>query len=577
MGVNLSGIPSAPGLGMGHAVVLPKPDQHNPPGRISPEDAEREITRFEEATKTAVADLERIRDNLARKLGQTEAEILGAQLLMLVDPSLQESVRTKIRHGLMSAGSACLESVEEQARLLESLDDEYLAARAADVRDIGGRLLTVLAGTRQDRELLSRLNAGSVIVADDLAPSQTAALDVSKVAAIVLKCGGKTSHTAILARSLGIPAVTGVESAASAIRTGDFLLVDGNTGIVTVGPDETERSLFDQRFKAELGRKQRLTLLRDLPSITSDNRPVKLAANVGGPKDVERVKEAGAEGVGLFRTEFLFVDRSSLPSENEQYKAYSQLLGDLAPLPIVIRTLDAGGDKALPYLGLPKEDNPFLGLRAIRLCLKEKALFRIQLRALLRASIHGNLQIMFPMIASLAELRAAKHEYESVKTELVDEGFSVSPGIRVGIMIEVPSAAVQADILATECDFFSIGTNDLVQYTMACDRGNPSVSYLNDPFQPAVLRLIARTIQEGHRKGIPVGMCGEMAGLPAAIPLLVGMGIDEISMAPASVPTAKEIVRNLDSRNAAEIWNKAKSMTSPSEIRSYLEGLTQAQ
>ncbi len=577
MGVNLSGIPSAPGLGMGHAVVLPKPDQHNPPGRISPEDAEREITRFEEATKTAVADLERIRDNLARKLGQTEAEILGAQLLMLVDPSLQESVRTKIRHGLMSAGSACLESVEEQARLLESLDDEYLAARAADVRDIGGRLLTVLAGTRQDRELLSRLNAGSVIVADDLAPSQTAALDVSKVAAIVLKCGGKTSHTAILARSLGIPAVTGVESAASAIRTGDFLLVDGNTGIVTVGPDETERSLFDQRFKAELGRKQRLTLLRDLPSITSDNRPVKLAANVGGPKDVERVKEAGAEGVGLFRTEFLFVDRSSLPSENEQYKAYSQLLGDLAPLPIVIRTLDAGGDKALPYLGLPKEDNPFLGLRAIRLCLKEKALFRIQLRALLRASIHGNLQIVFPMIASLAELRAAKHEYESVKTELVDEGFSVSPGIRVGIMIEVPSAAVQADILATECDFFSIGTNDLVQYTMACDRGNPSVSYLNDPFQPAVLRLIARTIQEGHRKGIPVGMCGEMAGLPAAIPLLVGMGIDEISMAPASVPTAKEIVRNLDSRNAAEIWNKAKSMTSPSEIRSYLEGLTQAQ
>ncbi len=571
----LVGTPAAPGLCMGHAVVVTNLDCQNHGRSIASDEIEAELERFEAATRAADLSLQEIQQSVSQKLGQAEAEIIEAQRLMLQDPSFTELVRTKIGDKLISAEQACKEAVEEQAQILERLDDEYLAARALDMRDVGNRLLLQLTGVQGLQENLKQAAEGSVIVADDLAPSQTAGLDADKVVGILLDRGGKTSHTAILSRSMGIPAVVGLGSATGVIKTGDLLLVDGESGTVIVEPDTREVSIFTERLSADTERKQKLDRLRALPSVTTDGRPIEVAANIEGPKDIERVKQAGAEGVGLFRTEFLYVDRSSPPSEDEQYESYRQVLGSLSPLPVVIRTLDAGGDKALPYLGLSAEDNPFLGLRAIRLCLKEKAVFRTQLRALLRASHHGNLRIMFPMISTLLELTEAKKEYECVRAELEAEGVPISPHIQIGIMIEVPSAALQADVLAEECDFFSIGTNDLVQYTMASDRGNSAVSYLNSPFEPAVLRLIDRTIREGHRKNIWVGMCGEMAGMPEAIPLLAGMNIDKLSMAPPLIPAAKEIMRSLDHKKAATIWETVKNMTSSEDIRSYLRRIVQ--
>ena len=526
----------------------------------------------------ASRDLERIQKDVAAKVGQEESEIFGAQAMMVLDPQLAEMVKENITTELVSAEKAVLSAAEAQAKILESLDDEYLAARAVDMRDVGNRLVKCLMGVQGDSGLPRSLDDGSIIVAHDLAPSDTAALDVHKVAAIILDKGGKTSHTAILARSLGIPAVVGLQNATSSIQTGDMLLVDGDSGGVTVNPTDDEYSAFKERLDAQAKKKGQLSRLKDLPSVTKDGRKVELAANIGGDDEIEMVKNAGAEGVGLFRTEFMFIQVTEMLTEEEQFQVYKKVLSELSPRPVVIRTLDAGSDKELPYLNMPKEENPFLGLRAIRLCLQEREkIFRPHLRALLRASVYGKLRIMFPMIASLQELREAKAELEKVKAELLAEGIPVSEDLQVGIMVEIPSAAICADVLAPECDFFSIGTNDLVQYTMACDRGNAAISYLSDFFYPGVLRLIARTIEEGHKHGIWVGMCGEMAGSPAAIPVLVGMGIDELSMATGSVPQAKAIIRNLDTAKAKEVWERVKGMSSNTEIRAYLEGLVAGQ
>ncbi len=575
MSLQFEGIPAAPGLCKGKAVVLTQEKIEWAGRDIGAAGVDNEISRFARAVEIAVTQLKDLSRQVASTLGEAEAEIIGAQSLMASDPGLAEDVTNRISQELVSAENAVQDACEEQAKMLEGLGDEYLAARAADMRDVGRRILAILTGATDRAALVGNLEPDTVIVADDLAPSETAAIDVANIAGIVLDGGGRTSHTAILARSMGIPAVMGLGNATGSITSGDLVLVDGNQGHVLVNPEPGQLSKFSEAINLEAIRKRELSLLKNLPGVTADGHHVELASNIGGAKEVSLVQDSGSDGVGLFRTEFLFIDRNSAPSEDEQFEIYKEVLSELAPKPIVIRTLDAGGDKDIPYLGIPAEANPFLGLRAIRLCLQEKGLFRSQLRALLRASSFGTLRIMFPMVADIHELRVAKREYESVKAELESEGITVADNVQVGIMVEVPSAAMQADVLAAECDFFSIGTNDLVQYTMACDRGNPAVSYLSDPFYPAVLRLIARTIEEGHRKGIWVGMCGEMAGMPPAVPLLVGMGIDELSMAPASVPRAKEIIRNLSYEEAKGIWHKVRKMIDRAEIRSYLEGLVE--
>jgi phosphotransferase system enzyme I (PtsI) len=558
---------------MGYAVLIQAALELDRAGRsISASEIGSEIARVSRAVDAASKELANIQIEAEAKVGIEEAAIFGAQILMLSDPGLLEAIRAAIENDLVSAERAVVVAGEEQARILEGLDDAYLASRAMDVRDVAKRLVRCLLGVT-NRGIPGDLKEDSIMVADDLLPSETVMIDATKVVGIVLDKGGATSHTAILARSLGIPAVVGTGNATAMIKQGDALCVDGETGEVKINPDVAEQRQYGAKVEAWLESTRSLSLLKDLPAITVDGRHIELAANIGGIKDAEEAKKAGAEGVGLFRTEFLFIDRGSTPSEDEQFEVYRDVLSTLAPRPVVIRTLDAGGDKDIPYLDLPKEENPFLGLRAIRLCLREKGLFRTQLRALLRASVYGNPRIMFPMIASLAELREAKGEYQAARNALIEEGVPVANTIQVGIMIEVPSAAMDADILAPECDFFSIGTNDLVQYTMACDRGNSAIAYLSDPFYPAVLRLIHRTIEEGHKQGIWVGMCGEMAGMPHAVPLLVGMGIDELSMAANSVPRAKQIVRGLDYASAQRIWGNLKGLSTNTEIKNYLKTL----
>lgn len=569
----LTGIPASPGLSMGHAVLIRAGADTEKAGRsIDSAEIDAQVARAQEAIKVASAELLELGQQAEAKVGKNEAAIFSAQSLMLSDPDLQEAIERLIEENLVPAERAALDASEAQAHLLEGLDDPYMAARATDLRDIGRRLVRVLLGLH-GRGIPRDLPDNSVIVADDLAPSETVLLDAGKVVGIVLDKGGATSHTAILARSLGIPAVVGTGSATSTIADGETLVVVGDKGEVLIDPGDAERTVFNDGITAFRKRKHDLLLLKDLPSVTRDGRRIEIAANTGGVKDAAEARKVGAEGSGLFRTEFLFIDRPSMPSEEEQYAVYKQMLLELAPRPVVIRTLDAGGDKDIGYLDLPKEENPFLGLRAIRLCLKERSIFRTQLRALLRASVYGNLRIMFPMVANVVELREAKKEYEAARRELIAEGIPMAEHIEVGIMVEIPSAAVDADILAKECDFFSIGTNDLVQYTMACDRGNAAIGYLSDPFYPAVLRLIRRTIEEGHKCGIWVGMCGEMAGMPLAVPLLVGMGIDELSVAVGSVLKVKEIVRNLHFQDASAIRDRIEGMGTKEEVKEYLASL----
>jgi len=570
----LTGIGAAPGIAVGKAVLVRTFDLESVEvlrKTISKEDSKAETKRYRDALTVAADELEGLERDVKSRLGEDKAAIFAAHRLMLEDPTLGDAIEAKISENLFTAERACLEACEEQARMLETMDDPYFAARATDMRDIGKRLVRCLLGIG-DKSSLKSIPEGSIVVADDLAPSDTASLETDKIAGIVLDKGGRTSHTAILARSLGIPAVAATRNATLVISQGDVLILDGDKGEVRINPDETTLGAFTEKVRKLRDEKKRLDMLKDFPAVTRDGKHLELAANIGNVTDVPMVLNAGADGVGLFRTEFLFLDRATVPTEEEQFEAYKEVLSKLSPQPIVVRTLDIGGDKEIPYLGLGKEENPFLGLRAIRLCLKKKDLFRTQLRALLRAASYGNLKIMFPMISNLNELKEAKEEVLKVKEELESLGVKV-PDFEIGIMVEIPSAAIDADILARECDFFSIGTNDLVQYTIAVDRGNAEVAYLSDPFHPAVLRLIARTIEEGHKRGIWVGMCGEMAGMPLAAPLLLGMGIDELSMAAGSVLKIKDLLRRLDYECCKAVWNKVKDMSTREEIKEYLRSV----
>lgn len=565
----LKGIAASQGIAIGKALVIKetKPEIN----RKTVDNVDKEKEKFRAAVNKAQIELEKIRDIAEKKLGADKAQIFEAHIMMLQDPELTGTVELKIDTENENADFALKETIDMFASIFDSMEDEYMRERGADIKDVGRRVLNILLGI--ENTSLSEIDEECIIVSRDLTPSDTAQMDKGYVLGFATEIGGRTSHSAIMARTLEIPAVVGLGTVTDKITTGDLIIIDGEEGRVIINPDEVV--IREYRVKQnELSEKKReLSKLLEAESITLDNRKVELAGNIGSPENIEKVLGNGGEGVGLFRTEFLYMDNNSLPTEEEQFEAYRKALEGMGEKPVVIRTLDIGGDKKLPYLKIDEEMNPFLGYRAIRLCLDRTDIFKTQLRALYRASAYGNLKIMFPMISSLQELRNAKKVVEEVKTELIKENLPFNENVEVGIMIEVPSAAIISDVLAKEVDFFSIGTNDLIQYTTAVDRMNEKVSYLYDPLHPAVLRLIKLVIENGHREGKWVGMCGEMAGDITAIPILLGLGLDEFSMSPSSILEARRIIRSLNYEEAKAHAEKVMELGTSGEIREYLKNI----
>lgn len=566
MGESLKGIAASSGIAIGKAFLMTDPDLTVTKSTIS--NKEEEITRFHEAVNAAKLELQKIRDRAEIDLGSENAAIFDAHLLVLSDPELLGSVEGKINDEAVNAESALQETADTLIVMFEQLDNEYMRERAADIRDVTKRVIARLLGV--DIPNIGLIDEEVIIISKDLAPSDTAQLNRAFAKGFTTDMGGRTSHSAIMARSLEIPAVVGTKNATSAIKQGDLIIVDGDNGEVIINPsDDVIESYVGKRNEQEVEKKE-LSLLKNKQTITLDGIQVEVAANIGTPKDVESVLENGGEGIGLYRTEFLYMERDSLPTEEEQFQAYKQVLEQMGEKPVVVRTLDIGGDKQLPYLNLPEEMNPFLGFRAIRLCLEEQTIFRTQLRALLRASKFGNLKIMFPMIATLEEFREAKKLLLEEKEKLQQEGTLVSDHIEVGIMVEIPSTAILADQFAKEVDFFSIGTNDLIQYTMAADRMNESVAYLYQPYHPAILRLVKMVIDAAHANGKWTGMCGEMAGDSVAIPLLIGLGLDEFSMSAPSILRARNQINQLTQIDMKQLAETALSMQTSEQVKQYV-------
>ncbi|MEK5642712.1 phosphoenolpyruvate--protein phosphotransferase [Paenibacillus rhizosphaerae] len=562
----LTGVPASPGIAIAKAYRLEA--EESIPQQRKVDDPAAEQQRLRSAVDAAKADIDRIRETTLERLGPQKAEIFEAHLFLLDDPDLIDTTLDQIESDGVNAEYALYEVASSIIEALQSMDNEMLRERAADVKDITGRVISKLEG--REHSALSELSAETILIAKDLTPSDTAQLNLEFVRGFVTEIGSRTSHSAIMARSLELAAVVGTGADASAIRTGDMIILDATAGQVIVNPSEEQLLEYSAR-KAEYEEyKTRMRSYVDRPSVTADGVQVELASNIGGIDDLEKVLANGADGIGLFRTEFLYMGRSSFPSEEEQYSVYKHVLEKMNGKRVVIRTLDIGGDKELPYLQLPKEMNPFLGQRAIRLCLDKEDLFRTQLRALLRASMHGKLAIMFPMIAVLGELREAKRILAEERAKLEQEGTKVSDTLEVGIMIEIPAAAIAADVLAKEVDFFSIGTNDLIQYTMAADRMNESVAYLYQPHHPSILRLVQLVIQAANRHGKWAGMCGEMAGDSAAIPLLLGLGLYEFSMSASSVLPARELISRLSREEWAGLAEQAIGMSTQQEVLDFV-------
>lgn len=503
-------------------------------------DIDAEKAKMQKALDDSKKQLEAIKVKVEKEMGAEKAAVFEAHITLLDDPEFTGAMMSEIENNKVN-GLKAIESVTNTfVAIFESMDNEYMRERAADIKDVSKRILSNFAGKGGDAFAITENN--TVVVAHDLTPSDTAGLDRSKVIGFITNIGGRTSHAAIMARTLEIPAVLGLGDITTSVKNGDMVIVDGITGDVIINPSEevlTEYKTKKEKFQAE---QEELKKLIDVKTTTKSGRRIEVCGNIGKPEDVLGVLANGGDGVGLFRTEFLYMDRDSAPTEEEQFESYKFVLEKMEGKQVVIRTLDIGGDKTLPYLPLPEEMNPFLGYRAIRLCLDRKDIFKVQLRALLRASIYGNLAVMFPMISGLQEFEQAKEVVEECKAELKAEGKEYSENIQWGIMVEIPAAAVYADELAKHVDFFSIGTNDLIQYTLAADRMSEKVSYLYNPMHPAVLRLIKMTIDGAHKHGKWVGMCGEMAGDEAAIPTLVEYGLDEFSMSATSILNAKKIM-----------------------------------
>ncbi|MCR2820910.1 phosphoenolpyruvate--protein phosphotransferase [Lederbergia panacisoli] len=562
MSTILKGIAASSGIAIGKAYRLVEPDLSFSKTAIS--NAEDEISRFHSAINTAKADLEVIREKALAGLGEDKAAIFDAHLLVLSDPELLSSIEDKIKMDMTNSESALKETTDTFVSIFEEMDNEYMKERAADIKDVSKRVLAHLLGVKIPNPGL--IAEEVVIIAVDLTPSDTAQLNKEFVKGFTTDIGGRTSHSAIMARSMEIPAVVGTKSASRSIENGDTVIVDGLRGEVHINPTPEIINKYEDDLKNFELQKAEWALLKDEATITSDGKHVELAANIGSSQDVDNVLANGGEGVGLYRTEFLYMERNQLPTEDEQFQAYKAVLEKMEEKPVVVRTLDIGGDKQLPYLNLPEEMNPFLGFRAIRLCLEEQEIFRTQLRALLRASVYGNLKIMFPMIATLDEFRAAKELLMEERQALLGSGVSVADEIELGIMVEIPSTAVLADQFAKEVDFFSIGTNDLIQYTMAADRMNERVSYLYQPYNPAILRLVKMVIDAAHKEGKWTGMCGEMAGDEIAIPILLGLGLDEFSMSASSILKARSLIKKLDQNEMKQLAEDALLKQTTNEV-----------
>lgn len=567
----IQGIGASPGIALGPAHVFLPEDLTVPTYDVSDRSAEWE--RMQRALQTAKAQIESIRAETMAALRHEEAAIFDAHIQMLEDPELQAAIRTDILEQGKNAERALMDNAERYAAQLEALDDAYFRARAADIRDVARRCLRILLGRPQPSLILLQ---PSIVVARDLTPSDTVLLDKSRLLGFCTAEGGATSHTAILAKALGIPAVVGAGEAVLEIVQNQPLILDAHRGQVILEADEATWTKFAEMRKAAQSQAEEERLHAAEPAVTRDGRGVEVVANVGNLDDARLAIEMGAEGIGLLRTEFLYLDRQTAPDEEEQYLAYRAIFEVMGQRPVVIRTLDVGGDKELPYIDLGREENPFLGWRAIRMCLDNPDFFKTQLRAILRAAAGYDIRIMFPMIATVREVRQARKLLEEARLELQNASLPFGKRVQVGIMIEIPSAAVMADALAREVDFFSIGTNDLTQYTLAVERTNKRVAHLSNALDPAVLRLIAKVIEAGHQAGIWVGMCGEMAGDARAIPILLGLGLDEFSMAPALIPHAKALIRSLTVEQCRQIAQHVLTLPDYEEVEAYLKTLNLA-
>lgn len=558
----LTGIAASDGVAIAKAFLVEEPDLSFEISKSN--DSQQEKERLAKAIADSKVEIEKIKAVASKALSEEEAQVFDAHLMVLEDPELQQAYTQKIEDETLNAQSAVRQTADFYIEIFKGMEDNpYMQERAADIKDVTDRLVAHLLGVKIPD--LSTIDEEVVVVAYDLTPSDTAQLNRQFVKGFATDIGGRTSHSAIMSRSLEIAAVVGTGNVSKEINDGDIVIVDGLNGDVIVNPDDATIAEYEKIAADFLARKAEWEKLKDAETLTKDGKKFEIAANIGTPKDLEGVHANGAEAIGLYRTEFLYMDSDEMPTEDEQFESYKVVLEGMNGHPVVVRTMDIGGDKHLPYLQLPEEMNPFLGYRAIRIGLNQPELLRVQLRALLRASVYGSLRIMFPMISNLPEFRAAKAIYEEEKAKLEAEGVEVADDIQVGIMIEIPAAAVIADQFAKEVDFFSIGTNDLIQYTMAADRMNEHVSYLYQPFNPSVLRLIKNVIDASHKEGKWTGMCGEVAGEPMAAPLLVGMGLDEFSMSASSVLKIRSLISKLDSNEMAELANKVVTEATSSD------------
>ena len=578
-----TGIGASAGIGIGSAVIVKEPSLAYDNKAVSDVDAEKK--RLAEALDKCIAKTQAMADDMKERVGEKEAEILEGHVLLLMDPEMTGQMETSIADDKMCAEAAVEKICDYYMQMFSSIDDEMFQQRATDVCDIKTRLLKILLDV-EDVDL-ANVPEGTVLVAEDLTPSMTAGINPKNVTGILTEVGGKTSHSAILARALEIPAVLSIPGITEKISNGDKVVLDGSEGQTYINPDEKLQAEYEQKRVAYLEEKAALAQFVGKETKTADGVKVELCANIGKPEDALKVVECDGEGIGLFRTEFLFMDRPQIPTEEEQFAAYKKVAETLEGKPVIIRTLDVGGDKEIPYLALEKEENPFLGFRAIRLCLKRfipwdddidiclkrEDLYRPQLKALLRASAYGDIRIMVPMVTCLDELRAVKNMIAELKEELKAEGVAYDENIKVGIMIETPAASLMADVFAKEADFFSIGTNDLTGYTMAVDRGNAEVAYLYSAYNPAVLRSIERVIKAGRAEGIMVGMCGEAAADPLLAPLLISFGMNEFSVSATSILATRKGISLWTKEEADAVAAKAMSLTTEAEVEAYLKSV----
>ncbi|HHM3697696.1 TPA: phosphoenolpyruvate--protein phosphotransferase [Staphylococcus aureus] len=559
----IKGIAASDGVAIAKAYLLVEPDlTFDKNEKVT--DVEGEVAKFNSAIEASKVELTKIRNNAEVQLGADKAAIFDAHLLVLDDPELIQPIQDKIKNENANAATALTDVTTQFVTIFESMDNEYMKERAADIRDVSKRVLSHILGVELPNP--SMIDESVVIVGNDLTPSDTAQLNKEFVQGFATNIGGRTSHSAIMSRSLEIPAIVGTKSITQEVKQGDMIIVDGLNGDVIVNPTEDELIAYQDKRERYFADKKELQKLRDADTVTVDGVHAELAANIGTPNDLPGVIENGAQGIGLYRTEFLYMGRDQMPTEEEQFEAYKEVLEAMGGKRVVVRTLDIGGDKELSYLNLPEEMNPFLGYRAIRLCLAQQDIFRPQLRALLRASVYGKLNIMFPMVATINEFREAKAILLEEKENLKNEGHDISDDIELGIMVEIPATAALADVFAKEVDFFSIGTNDLIQYTLAADRMSERVSYLYQPYNPSILRLVKQVIEASHKEGKWTGMCGEMAGDETAIPLLLGLGLGEFSMSATSILKARRQINGLSKNEMTELANRAVDCATQEEV-----------